>query len=243
MAKINFQLDTKYLTPAAIVIAGLVVAGAIFLTASIKTGPGEQTAGTSPSADSGSQAQPSQPKEGAEAKFTITEEDHIRGNLEAPVTIVEFSDFQCPFCSRFHPTVQQVLEDYPDQVRWVYKHFPLDSIHSQARPAAEASECVFEQKGNEGFWQFADALFENQSRLGEDFYKELAQNLGVNINEFESCVSSRKYKDHVEADYQEGIKAGVRGTPGSFVNGESVSGAVPYETLKSAVERALANIQ
>lgn len=94
--------------------------------------------------------------------LSITEKDHIRGNPNAQITIVEFSDFQCPFCRRFHPTVQQALAEYGDQIRWVYKHFPLDQLHPQARPAAEASECIAEQKGNDGFWQFADEVFKSQ---------------------------------------------------------------------------------
>ncbi len=236
MSKIKIQLNTQYITPLSIIIASLIVGGAIVYSKSPQStvGLSQKSAIT--------QVTSPEKEEGAKAEFTITGEEHIRGNPEAPVTIVEFSDFQCPFCQRFHSTVQQIIEDYPNQVRWVYKHFPLDSIHSQARPAAEAAECVFEQKGNNGFWQFTDALFKNQSRLGGDLYKELAQSLGVSINEFESCISSGRYKDHVEADYQEGIKAGVRGTPGSFVNGESVSGAVPYETLKTAIEKALSNL-
>ena len=94
--------------------------------------------------------------------LSVTEKDHIRGNLNAQITLVEFSDFQCPFCRQFHSTVQQALSEYGDQVRWVYKHFPLDQIHPQARPAAEASECIAEQKGSEGFWQFTDAVFKFQ---------------------------------------------------------------------------------
>ena len=180
-------------------------------------------------------------KSGKKPELKIEESDHIRGNPSAPVTIVEFSDFQCPFCVRFHPTLQQILLDYSNDVRWVYKHFPLDSIHEQARPAAEASECAWEQKGNKGFWQFSDGLFENQSRLGESLYRELAQDLALDMDKFENCFSSRKYKDKVEADYQEGIELGVRGTPGSFINGELISGAVPYGTLKAVVEQAIAN--
>ena len=214
-----------------IIIAGLMIAGAIFYTQkpkSVELPKKEKT------------TQEASPKEElTKPEFKINEKDHIRGNFNAPVTIVEYSDFQCPFCQKFHPTMQQILADYPEKVRWVYKHFPLDQIHPQARPAAEASECVWEQKGNEGFWQFADGLFENQERLGKSLYQELAQKLGLNMDQFNDCLSSRKYKDKVIADYQEGIKAGVRGTPGNFVNGEAVFGAVPYETLKAAVERAL----
>ena len=213
---------TKYLIPISIVITGLVIAGAVIYT--------NQSA--KPLEEAKEEGTPG-------VKIAVKDNDHIRGDFEAPVTIVEFSDFQCPFCSRFHPTVQQIVEDYPNQVRWVYKHFPLDSTHPQARPAAEASECIWEQKGNEGFWQFSDGLFGSQSKLGASLYAELAANLGLNMAQFESCVSSRKYQDHVEADLQEGIKLGVRGTPGSFVNGVAVSGAVSYTTLKAAVEQAL----
>lgn len=228
---------TKYLTPIAIVVAGLIIAGAVIYTKSPQAPTGLleeiETAG---------EQQAKEKKESPPAEFTITEKDHIRGNPEATVTIMEYSDFQCSYCARFHSTVQQILEDYPDQVRWVYKHFPLDGIHSNARPAAEASECLAEQAGNEGFWQFADGLFEKQSKLGNELYNELASEIGVNIEQFKECVSARKYKDRVETDYQEGIAAGVRGTPGNFVNGEPIPGAVPYESLKAAVENALANL-
>lgn len=222
-------IKSQYLTPIAIIVAGLIIGGVIIYT---KT-PSSQELKTASVANQENQ------KESSKVEFTITEKDHIRGNPEALVTIVEFSDFQCPFCQRFHPTLKQILENYPDQVKLVYKHFPLDQIHSEARPSAEASECVYEQKGNDGFWQFADGLFENQSRLGLDLYKELAIDLSLDMNKFEDCFIQRKYKDQVESDYQEGIKIGVRGTPGSFVNGVLVSGAVPYETLKAAVEKAL----
>lgn len=214
--------------PISIIIAGLIIAGAVVFTKI--------------SQQKSEFPKKAEQKEEIKTEITISGSDHIRGNPEAKVSIVEFSDLQCPFCASFHPTVKQILGDYPNQVRWVYKHFPLDQIHSQARPAAEASECVFEQKGNDGFWQFTDSLFENQERLGEALYKELAAQIGLNLDQFNNCFSSKKHKDKVEADYQEGIKAGVRGTPTSFVNGEEVPGAVPYEYLKDAVERALGNL-
>jgi len=173
-----------------------------------------------------------------EAQIKVAQDDNVRGNFEAPVTIVEFSDFQCSFCGRFHPTLQRILDDYPDQIRWVYKHFPLDQIHPQARPAAEASECAAEQGK---FWEFADGLFENQTRFGESFYQELATQLGLNMSEFEDCVSLRKYQDKVESDLQEGIKAGVGGTPNSFINGQSIPGAASYEQIKSVVESILSD--
>lgn len=227
-------MNEKLYLPIAIIIGAVIIAGMVFYTKN------PQQFSQTPS---GSLASSEDQADGSSGQFNVSGNDHIRGNIEAPVTIIEYSDFECPFCSRFHPTMQQVLADYSDQVRWVYKHFPLDQIHAQARPAAEASECVWEQKGNDGFWQFADGLFENQSRLGESFYKELAGNLGLNMDQFNDCVSSRKYKDKVEADYQEGIKAGVRGTPGNFINGKSIPGAVPYSTLKAAVDQALADLE
>lgn len=219
-------MDMKNLIlPISIIVAGLIIAGAVIWT-------------------KGPQKELGLPKgeekiEETKTEITISEKDHLRGNLEAKVSIVEFSDFQCSFCARFHSTVQQILADYPEQVRWVYKHFPLDQIHPQARPAAEASECAAEQ---EKFWEFADLLVENQERLGEALFKELAVQIGLNLDQFNNCFSSRKYKDQVEADLQEGVKAGVRGTPASFINGELISGAVPYETLKAAVGRALGNL-
>lgn len=227
------MISEKLYLPISIVIASLIIAGSIVYTKS----PQQSVQSTSSVVSTGGQGQTDS------TGVTITEQDHVRGDFEAPVTIIEYSDYECPFCGRFHPTVKQVLEDYPGQVRWIYKHFPLDQIHAQARPAAEASECIFEQKGNDGFWQFTDSLFENQSRLGESFYKELAVQIGVNASQFNNCLSSRKYKDKVESDYQEGIKAGVRGTPGSFVNGKSIPGAVPYSTLKAAIDQALTDLQ
>lgn len=218
-----------YFISGAIIIAGIIIAGAVVYT---KT---PQTTNISESLETNEKKE----EVDSRAEFITSEEDHIRGNPEAPITIIEFSDFQCPFCKKFHPTMKQVLENYPDQVRWVYRHFPLDSIHSEARPAAEASECAAEQGK---FWEFSDALFDNQEKLSQALYTELAQDLGFDMEQFNDCLSSRKYKDRVEANLQEGIKAGVKGTPGSFINGEEIPGAVPYEYLKAAIEKALGNL-
>lgn len=102
---------------------------------------------------------------GEGADISVGPQDHVQGNREALVTIVEFSDLQCPFCRSFHPLVQEALAKYGDKVRWVYKHFPLTNIHPQAVPAALASECIAEQKGDEGFWKFIDEVFKNQEKL------------------------------------------------------------------------------
>lgn len=167
----------------------------------------------------------------------VGDKDHVRGNKNASVTLIEFSDFECPFCGRFEPTVNQALAEYGDKIRLVYKHFPLESIHPQARPAAEASECAAEQGK---FWEYHDELFKNQDRLTNAYYGELAKQLGLDVNKFNTCVTSGKGKAKVDADYQQGIQAGVQGTPHTLVNGIAVSGAVPYASLKAQIDAALA---
>ena len=222
--------------PGAIVFAALVMGGSIIYSANMGGGSVPERAGATVQRAASTNTVDNN---GSTVNFTIGANDHIRGNPNAKVTLVEFSDFECPFCARFHPTVLQALAEYDGDLRWVYKHFPLDNIHPQARPAAEASECVWEQKGNEGFWEFVDAMFENQSRLGNAFYEEVAAEIGVNLLQFQTCVSERKYQDKVEQDYQQGLQAGVAGTPGSFVNGVPVRGAIPYSQLQSIIETQL----
>ena len=162
---INLKDYKDFYTPGAILLGALIISGAILSTGGA-TNLGQKSAGS---------LTPSPVVNGDKVTFTIVESDHIRGNPQAEITLVEFSDMQCPFCSRFHPTALQALKEYGDKMRWVYKHFPLDAIHPQARPSAEASECVWEQAGDEGFWEFTDAMFENQGRLGNAFYEEIAQ--------------------------------------------------------------------
>lgn len=237
----RFTISEALYLPISIVLAAIIIGGAMIVSQSGLGGIGGPAITEKQSLIQEKATGPEGLPQGAAGRTTleVSSEDHIRGNPSASVTIVEFSDLQCPFCERFHPTVQQALAEYGDKVRWVYKHFPLDAIHPEARPAAEASECVWEQKGNDGFWQFADGVFENQDRIGSALYRELAQQIGVNMGQFESCVSSRKYQQKVEDDYQQGLAVGVRGTPGNFVNGTPLAGAVPYQTLKAEIDRVL----
>lgn len=237
----QIRSQNPYLIPLSIIIAGLIIAGSIIFvqmnTSEKRSLPDNEDINK----DNNEEEEfinyffSSDVKE----RIVVSEKDHIRGNFNAPVTIVEYSDFECPFCNVFHPTMKKILQDYPDKVRWVYKHFPLEVIHPQAFPGAEASECVWEQKGNEGFWQFADLLFENQERLGKELYQELAQELNLDTNQFEQCVSSRKYQQKVKEDLQEGDSLGVRGTPASFINGRIIEGALPYEMMKKIIDRVL----
>jgi len=110
---------------------------------------------------------------------------HVKGNENAPITIVEYSDFQCPYCSRFHSDMNQIMSEYPNDVKWVYKHFPLDSIHPVARKAAEASECAADQ---DAFWEYADELYDRQSILKESELTTIAQDIKLNMGEFNECL-------------------------------------------------------
>lgn len=167
----------------------------------------------------------------------VTNEDHVRGDLKkAKVVIVEYSDFECPFCGRHHPTMQQVMDEYGDDVAWVYRHFPL-SFHPEANPAALASECAAEQGK---FWEYADELFANQDSLAEGYYSQLAGELGLNQNKFDDCLESAKYQAVVDADTATGAAAGVNGTPATFINGQLISGAVPFASLKTVIDAELA---
>lgn len=160
----------------------------------------------------------------------------VKGGANAPIEIIEFSDFQCPFCQRAQPTIEQVLKTYGDRVRLVYRHFPLGN-HPQARPAAEASECAAEQSR---FWPYHDKLFANPSRLADADLKQHAAELGLDVSKFNACVDSHKYKAQVETDMRDGEEAGVSGTPAFFINGRMISGAQPFDAFKRVIEEELA---
>jgi protein-disulfide isomerase len=163
----------------------------------------------------------------------VRSDDHVQGNPNAPVTIIEYSDLQCPYCASFDKTMRQVMENYGDDVRWVYRHFPLSSIHPYARAAAEASECAAEQGK---FWEYADNIFDNQSSLSQNYLSSAAEQVGLNTAQFEDCLSSGKYSSQVSADYQEGLSLGVTGTPTSFINGQKVPGTLTYQQMQSILD-------
>ncbi len=167
----------------------------------------------------------------------VTDDDHIRGDLDkAKVILVEYSDFECPFCSRHHPTLVQIVEDYGDDVAWVYRHLPL-SFHPEATPAALASECAADQGK---FWEYSDALFENQTNLGSALYSQLAADLGLNTNKFENCLENQDHATDVAEDLASAQAAGASGTPATFVNGQLISGAVPYSNFSQIIDSLLA---
>lgn len=166
-------------------------------------------------------------------------EEHWRGSAEAQVVLVEFSDFQCPYCSSIHPTLKRIVEESNGKVAWVYRHFPLESIHPQARPAAVASECVAEQLGQNGFWAFADKLFANQGSLSATYYAQVAGELGADPGLFASCVASGKYETAVDNSYNEAVQNGGQGTPFTVVvKGDKqhpLNGALPYEQIQAVI--------
>lgn len=178
----------------------------------------------------------------------VSKDDHVRGAKNPKVYLVEYSDFECPFCKRFHPTMQQALEEFGDSVAWVYRHFPL-SFHANAQKEAEASECANELGGNDAFWKYTDKIFERTTSNGTGFALDqlvpLAKEIGLNESKFKSCLDSGKYSAHVNQDISEGTGAGVNGTPTTFImtaDGNTISsvpGALPYEQIKPGIDQAL----
>lgn len=172
------------------------------------------------------------------ADVEVTDSDHIKGGDNAKVVLVEYSDFECSFCARVQPTLQQIEETYGDDVQLVFRHYPL-SFHSQAQKAAEASECASEQGK---FWEMHDKLFEMNSAgtLGVASFKTAAGELGLTQSQFDNCLDSGKYAQAITNSLTEGTALGVQGTPATFVNGQLISGAVPYEQFASVIDAELA---
>ncbi len=167
--------------------------------------------------------------------LSIRPDDPVRGNPKAPVTIVLFSDFQCPFCARVGPTLEEALRAYGDKVRVVWKHQPL-SFHPNALPAAEAAEAAREQGK---FWQMHDRLFGAQRELSPATYERLARELGLDLRRFDAATRSGKFRPRIQDDQQLAARIGAQATPTMFVNGEKVEGAVPFATLKAVIDRKL----
>jgi protein-disulfide isomerase len=177
----------------------------------------------------------------------VSSADHIRGNVNAKVTLIEYSDFECPYCKNFEPTLKQLMNTYGDKIRIVYRHFPL-SFHANAQKEAEASECIAQLGGNDAFWKFADAIYERTTANGTGFALDalgpLAAEVGVDQQQFQSCLDSGKYTQLVKDSITEGSGAGVSGTPSTFIvnskgNSQLVVGAQPIDSFKTAIDSAL----
>ncbi|MCM2279611.1 MAG: DsbA family protein [Oligoflexia bacterium] len=160
------------------------------------------------------------------------------GGKDAKVTIVEFSDFQCPFCSRAAETVNQLKKKYGNKIKLVFRHFPLP-MHREARPASEASMCVNEQ-GTDKFWKFHDIVFKNMDKLDNASLEKYAKDSGADVKKFQECFNAKKYAAQVQSDMEYGEKIGVRSTPTFFINGQLISGAVPIEQFSEVIDEELA---
>ena len=228
--------QSNLLIPGAIVVAGALIAGALYMS----------NAPRGATANAGQQLE--LPTGDLEQMKPITNEDHIRGNPDAKVTIVEYSDFECPFCKAFHPTLQQAMQEYGNDIAWVYRQFPLDQLHSKARKEAIASECAAELGGNDAFWKFTDRFFEltpsnDKTDIGS-VLPRIAKEIGLDTAKFASCLASTKYDAHIEDNVQNATVTGGNGTPWSIVVTQSgkkypLSGAQPYEAVKQLIDLAL----
>ncbi|MDO8521307.1 MAG: DsbA family protein [bacterium] len=225
--------------PIAIVIGGILIGGAIIF--SDKNGPAPV-----PLADT----IPARQQAGADSDAAPTEllalrsDDHIFGNPNANVLIIEYSDPECPFCKKFHESMLQVMAQYgkSGDVAWVYRHFPLDQIHPKARKEGEAQECANELGGSDMFWKYTEKLFEitpSNNGLDPAELPRIADLVGLNVATFETCLVSGKYADRVERDFQNGVNVGVKGTPYTIVWNQKtgkqlpINGAASYASVKS----------
>lgn len=159
------------------------------------------------------------------------------GPADAPITVVEFADFQCPFCRQWQQqTYQPLMAAYPGKIRIVFRNFPLTSIHPNAMPAAEAAQCANEQNA---FWPYHDKLFSSEN-LGDDIYKQYAQELNLDMTKFEDCLTNHKYAQTIQADSDFAVNLGINSTPTFFINGLAVIGAQPLDVFKQVIDKELA---
>ena len=222
----------KHLIPLAIVVAGGLVAGAIYF------------GGSTPSTSSGQATNTTNTKIDI---APVTEKDHIVGSRNADLVIVEYSDTECPFCKNFHKTMKEVMSTYSGQVAWVYRHFPIAQLHSKASKEAEATECANELGGNQAFWKYTDKLFEttnSNDSLDPGELPKIASAVGLDVTAFNTCLSSGKYIEFVKKSVEEAVKAGARGTPYSIIiakNGQKVTinGAEPLASIKTKIDALL----
>lgn len=208
----------RNILPIAIVAGSLIIAGAIIFV------------GKNPSPDNNLPEQ-------EDAGFLL-EGEPVLGDPEAKVTIIEFSDFQCPFCARYTlETFPQIKQAYVDtgKIKVAFKNFPL-SNHAYAEISAEASECANDQGK---FWEYKKTLFENQQALSASDLKKYAKDLGIDEEQFNNCLDSKKYSEEVAQDLQDGIASGVTGTPTFFINGEKLVGALPFSEFQKVIEEKL----
>jgi protein-disulfide isomerase len=207
-----------------ILVAGVLIAGAIIFV-NLHPGAAVADAGALP---------------GNTSVPAPSAQDHIIGSASAPIVLIEYSDFQCIYCSMVYPTIKKIVEESNGQVAWVMRNLPLDSLHPEARPAGLAAECIAEQLGDKGWWAFADSMFNDQQGMGNARYLAVASSLGVDTGKYMSCVSSKKYNQKLDAQSAEAQVAGAVGTPYTVVYGYGaqvpLSGALPYAQFAAVIK-------
>ncbi len=225
--------------PLAIVIAGVVIAAAVIYAA-----------GKGAVENRKNQTNLTQTTRSDRSNRTfrpISADDHIRGNPDAAVKIIEYSDTECPFCKQFHPVLQQIVAAYGGKAAWVYRHFPIAGLHPKAAKEAEATECAAELGGEDAFWRYLDRLFEvtpSNNGLDPAELPRIAEFVGLNRSQFETCLASGRHAGRVQKDLEDAFAAGADGTPYSVVVTKSgaaypFSGALPYEAVKTIVDGVL----
>ncbi|MCX8009385.1 MAG: DsbA family protein [Patescibacteria group bacterium] len=238
--------------PFHLIMVVLLIVGAYFL-GTLKTkvdylerGAVEKNAGQV--ADQPSQRDQQQPPLTADNVPPVTDKDWVRGDKNAQIALIEYSDLECPFCKQFHATAQRIVDEYKGKVMWIYRHYPL-SFHPNAQKAAEASECAGKLGGNEAFWKYVDNVYKkipaNGSGIPTDTFVPLAKEIGLDEVAFKKCLDSGEMEKKVKDQMDGGVNAGVSGTPGNILLNTKtketrlIPGAVPFEQIKQAIDEML----
>ncbi len=161
--------------------------------------------------------------------------DHIQGNKKAPVTLVEYGDYECPYCGQAYPVVKQIQKHFGNQLLFAFRNFPLTQVHPYAEMAAETAEFAAD---SDRFWEMHDLIYENQSSLSPEFLLELAQSLELSVKDLEVAIAKKKYAPKIEKDVMSGVRSGVNGTPTFFINGQRYNGPFDFEDLVAAIDAA-----
>lgn len=221
------QKKFEFSTPMAVVAAGIIIAGAILYS---NAHPAANAAADVAAANLPASVNVTAP----------SAQDHIIGSPSAKVVLIEYSDFECPYCSLVYPTIKSIVAASNGQVAWVMRDFPLKSIHPEANGAANAAECIAAQLGNTGWWEYADAVFNNQDKLNAAYSAQLAQQFGADMTKYNACVSAGTYQAKIDAEEAEAENNGGQGTPYTVVYGNGkqvpISGAVPASQFTSVIQ-------
>lgn len=225
------SMNQNLAIPVAIVVAGAIIAAALFFA-----GRGAAPIGAPNGQASGDPS----------LVPPVTQADHILGNPDAPIVVIEYSDIECPFCKQFHLTMKQIMSEYGDagQVAWVYRNFPLTQLHPNAPRLAETAECVASVSGNRAYWNFLDEIFAiapGNTQFPMNRLNEAVQNVGASVGEVEACVDAGTFRARVEKDFNDAVATGGQGTPHNIIVTRAgsvipVPGAQPYNQMRAIIE-------